>query len=143
MTTTLGVPPASPPLDQNPLPDDDVRAQVWAVLGGLYRLGRAPEQRGETRYPYPYLVHLTPVEDDGATPCGEPVVVVGKHLSERGFGFYHPKPLPYRRMIVSLETAGGTKLGFLIELSWCRFTRHGWYESGGRLRQTIPPPDTP
>jgi hypothetical protein len=46
-------------------------------------------------------------------------------------------------MIVSLETAGGTKLGFLIELSWCRFTRHGWYESGGRFRQAVPAPDTP
>ena len=143
MTTTLGVPPASPPIDRSPLPEDDVRVQVWGILGGLYRQNSAPEQRGEARYPYPYLVHLTPVEEDGVTPCGEPVVVVGKHLSERGFGFYHPKPLPYRRMIVSLETAGGTKLGFLIELSWCRFTRHGWYESGGRFRQTVPPPDTP
>jgi len=143
MTTTLSVPPANPPIDRSPLPDDDVRVQVGGILGGLYRQNSAPEQRGEARYPYPYLVHLTPVGEDGVTPCGEPVVVVGKHLSERGFGFYHPKPLPHRRMIVSLETAGGTKLGFLIELSWCRFTRHGWYESGGRFRQTVPPPDAP
>jgi hypothetical protein len=98
------------------------------------------ERRRDWRYPYPYLAYLTPVGADGVTPQGEPVVVVGKHLSEHGFGFYHREPLPYRRMIVSLEAAGGARLGFLIDLSWCRFTRQGWYESGGRFLQAVPSP---
>ncbi len=117
--------------------DPDVRTQVWGLLSTLYPKDDLAERRHESRYPFPYLVHLTPVGEDGITPEGEMLVVVGKHLSERGFGFYHPHPLPYRRMIVSLETADSQWIGFLIDLSWCRFTKQGWYESGGRFIQSV------
>ncbi len=121
-------------------PDDEVRTQVWGLLTTLYPEHELTERRQQGRYPFPHLVRLTPVGDDG-TPCGETMVVVGKHLSQRGLGFYHCKPLPYRRMIVSIQS-GGRWLGFLIDLSWCRFTAAGWYESGGRfLRSALPPND--
>ena len=55
----------------------------------LYPRNDLVERRHDNRYPFPYLVHLTPVGEDGITPEGETVVVVGKHLSEQGFGFYH------------------------------------------------------
>ncbi len=116
---------------------DDVRAQVWGLLTTLYPRHELVERRRENRYPYPYLIRLTPVAEDGVTPHGEPIVVVGKHLSERGLGFYHPKPLPYRRMIASLEAGTGQWLAFVIDLNWCRFTKHGWYESGGRFLQSV------
>lgn len=123
--------------EQGDSPDDDVRTQVWGLLTTLYPKSHPVQRRRENRYPFPYLVHLTPVAADGFSPQGESLVVVGKHLSERGLGFYHLKPLPYRRMIVSLETASGQWLGFLIDLSWCRFTEQGWYESGGRFLQSV------
>jgi hypothetical protein len=117
-------------------PDDDPRTRIWRVLGALYPRSKRIERRSRRRYPYPYLVHLTPVGDDGLTPQGETVVVVGKHLSEQGLGFYHPMPLPHRRMIASLETTGGARLRLLIDVTWCRFTKQGWYESGGRFLQS-------
>jgi hypothetical protein len=40
-------------------------------------------------------------------------------------------------MIASLESGNGRWLGFLIDLTWCRFNRHGWYESGGRFLQAV------
>jgi hypothetical protein len=119
--------------------EDDVRNQVWGLLGALYPCGDLVERRGEQRYPYPYMVQLTPVAADGVTAVGESLVVVGKHLSERGLGFYHPRPIAYRRVIASLETSGGRRLGFLLDLNWCRFTRQGWYESGGRFLRAVPP----
>ncbi len=122
---------------QADLPDEDVRAQVWGLLTTLYPNQDLAERRCENRYPFPYLIHLTPVGEDGTSPEGETFVVVGKHLSERGMGFYHPKPLPHRRMIASLETQGGQWIGFLIDLTWCRFTKQGWYESGGRFMQSV------
>jgi hypothetical protein len=139
MSSTTTIPPAAGrvPLDRLA---EDPRLQVWALLGTLYPQGELVERRREQRYPYPHLVHLTPVNADGLTPAGESVVVIGKHLSERGLGFYHREPLPYRRMIVSLEAPGGLHLGFLIDLTWCRFTRHGWYESGGRFLGSVPSP---
>ncbi len=119
---------------------NDVHAQVWDILGGLYPSGNVTERRTEGRYPYPYLIHLTPVGEDEQTPQGESIVAVGKHLSNRGLGFYHPRPLPYRRMIVSLEASDGGIHGFLIDLAWCRFTKQGWYESGGRFLEAVRSP---
>jgi hypothetical protein len=119
---------------------DEVRTQVWGLLSTLYPKVGVMERRRQTRYPFPFLLHLTPVDEDGTTPCGPSVVVVGKHISERGLGFYHPRPLPYRRMIVSLEGPRGGWFGFLIDLSWCRFTRQGWYESGGRFLDSVASP---
>jgi hypothetical protein len=124
------------PLEKSCLEEDEVRLQVWGLLGALYPQHDLAERRKDTRYPFPYLIHLTPVGSDGVTPEGKTIVVVGKHLSERGLGFYHPQPIPHRRMIASLESHGHW-LGFLIDLKWCRFTRQGWYESGGRFLQSV------
>ena len=120
--------------------EDDVKTQVWGLLTTLYPKNEFAERRRQARYPFPYLVHLTPVSDDGITPEGNTLVVVGKHLSERGLGFYHAEPLPYRRMIVSVETGGPGWTSFLIDLTWCRFTKQGWYESGGRFLQAVASP---
>ena len=120
--------------------DNDIQAQVWALLSALYPRVDVIERRRETRYPFPHLVHLTPVGQDGISPTGETVVVVGKHISQRGLGFYHPKPLPYRRMIASLESGNGRWVAFLVDLNWCRFTKQGWYESGGRFLQAANSP---
>jgi hypothetical protein len=129
--------PTQGPADRGLSADEDLRAQVWSLLASLGPRGNVPERRGDRRYPFPYLVQLIPLDEDDQTLLGEPIVVVGKHISERGLGFYHPKPLPHRRMIASLETATGVRVGFLIDLTWCRFTRHGWYESGGRFLQVV------
>ena len=127
-------------LPEHGVASDDIRTQVWGLLSMLYAKVTVGERRRETRYPFPFLIHLTPVGEDGATPCGESLVVAGKDLSERGLGFYHPQPLPYRRMIASLEGPRGNWFGFLIDLTWCRFTRQGWYESGGRFLETVNSP---
>jgi hypothetical protein len=115
---------------------DEVRTQVWGLLATIYPRNDVVERRRETRYPFPCLIHLTPVGADGVTPDGDTVVVVGRDLSEHGVGFYHQTPLPFRRVIASVECGRGNWIGFLVDLSWCRFTRGGWYESGGRLIQS-------
>ena len=78
--------------------------------------------------------------NDGTSPIGQSVAVVGKTLSERGLGFYYQQPISDRRMIASLETRELRWASFLIDLTWCRFTRYGWYESGGRFLQAVPTP---
>ena len=98
------------------------------------------ERRDEGRYPFPHMIHLTPVGRDGLTPCGQNIVVVGKTLSKDGLGFFHSQPLPNRRMIASVALSDGRWLGFLIDLRWCRFRKHGWYESGGRFLQAVASP---
>jgi len=120
--------------------DESVQSQICGLLANFQPRGARLERRSDQRYPFPYLIQLTPAGPDGTPAEGETIAVVGKHISERGLGFYHTKPLPYRRMIVSLETGSGSRLSFLIDLTWCRFTKQGWYESGGRFLQAVPPP---
>ncbi len=140
MTPSIQEPLVDPLPSESMQSDDDLRMQLRGLLSSLYPQDHPIERRKENRYPFPFLVHLTPIDADGEPSVDETVVVVGKHLSERGLGFYHPKPLPYRRMIVSLESPGEQWLGFLIDLNWCRFTKQGWYESGGRFLRSVPSP---
>lgn len=96
-----------------------------------------PNRRYGPRYPYPQLVRLAPLDRAGNEIAAASIVVVGRQLSEQGIDFYHPAPLPYRRVIVTLETCDGRWLRLLLDLTWCRFTRHGWYESGGRFLRIL------
>mgnify|MGYP006908323461 FL=1 len=95
------------------------------------------DRRHSRRFPFPYPIHLTPVEDDGITPANETIVVLGKHLGERGLDFYYRTPLVHRRVIVSLECANEQWISFLMNLNWCRFSRHGWYENGGKFIKAL------
>ncbi len=118
-------------------PDEGVRSQVWRLLAGMYPNGNRIERRQEQRYPYPRLITLSPVGIDGVTPSGRSLTVAGKHLSEGGLGFFHPQPLSDRLVIASLEADDGRWLGFLLDIHRCRFTRNGWYESGGKFLRAV------
>ena len=120
--------------------DDEVRLQVFGLLTALYPQLDLWERRRGQRFPFAHLITLTPVGADGITPSGENVVVAGKQVSEDGLGFYHQQPLAHRRMIASIDAGRGRWLGFLIDITWCRFTQQRWYESGGRILQTVDSP---
>ena len=117
-----------------------IRESVKRVLAGTQPSLSSLERRREKRHPFPYPAYLTPVAKDGITPLGETLVVLGKHLSELGFDFYHRDPLPYRRAIVSFEFARNRWVGVLLDLTWCRFGRHGWYDNGGRFIAVVESP---
>lgn len=125
---------------ENRQSDDAVRKQVWKLLSAVYPGGHLVERRADQRYPYPRLIMLQPMRRDGRTPAGPPLTVVGKHLSERGLGFFHPEPLPQRLVVVSLDKGDGHRLSFLLDVHRCRFTPQGWYESGGRFVAAVSTP---
>jgi hypothetical protein len=127
-------------LSKSSLADREVRSQIRGLLTLIYPGGFLADRRKDPRFPYPKLIYLTPVGRDGRTPQGESIVVTGKQISEGGLAFFHQNPLPNRRMIASLETHDGRFMGFLIDICWCRFTRHGWYESGSRLLECVAAP---
>lgn len=139
MAATITLPCAGIGHDPAHAPDEEVRRHVWMLLSGLYPPARTLERRSEQRFAFPHLLYLTPT-DDHLGAVNESVVVIGKHLSERGLGFFHQLPLPHRHMIASLEARDGRWLAFLVDIHWCRFTQHGWYDSGGRLLQVVTSP---
>jgi hypothetical protein len=119
--------------------ETELKNRVRGLLASLYP-NCDYERRNESRYPYPRLVYLTPVDANGKAISTESFVVAGKDLGDGGLSFYHPDPISHRRVIASFELAPGRWLGLVIDLSWCRFTRLGWYESGGRFLQIVQSP---
>lgn len=117
--------------------DVAIRLQVRQLLQTLLPVAPTIERRQDRRYPFPRLIRLTPVAADGRTPVGEPLVVPGNSLSERGIGFFHTQPLAHRRMIASFASTEGEEINLLVDLAWCRFIGQGWYESGGRFVQFL------
>ena len=100
---------------------------------------RESDRRRDKRVAFPHLVTLTPVSDSDLTATEEPITVVGKQLAARGLDFYHNEPLGFKRAIVSFDTAMGIEASFVISISWCRFLRPGWYDSGGRFTHIVTP----
>lgn len=96
------------------------------------------ERRCERRHPFPHPIELQPLRDDGCTSDGEPFIVLGKDLSEKGIGFYYRKPITARHALVRL-TCGSYQATLQIELTWCRFGSHGLFENGGRIVQAVKP----
>ena len=91
------------------------------------------ERRRCLRVPFPYPIYLTPVDATGEVEHEKSFSVVGRQLSERGLDFYHNEPLTSRKLIASLAGEDDRMISLVLELTWCRFGRHGLYENGGRF----------
>jgi hypothetical protein len=97
------------------------------------------ERRRDARLAVPVLFRLTPLDEIRQPIKDQSVTVVGKDISRRGVSFYHDRPLPYRRALISAEHPSLEEFTAEIDVTWCRFTKPGWYESGGRLVAAIAP----
>lgn len=120
--------------------EEQVRLIVRLALAARSEGPHKPERRRQERHPFPYPVHLTPLDDDRQPVIGETIIVIGRHLSDRGFDFYHQKAIPCRRAIISIQAGDSEWIGLLLDLYWTRFNRHGWYDGGGRLLAVVPSP---
>ena len=114
-------------------PADAVGAQVRRVIAATAAPDIASQRRQSQRTAFPQLLRLQAVDPLTLVPQDESLVVVGRFLSEQGLGFFHQEPMPHRFVVVSIDVPGDAPTRLLLDVSWCRFTRHGWYESGGRF----------
>jgi hypothetical protein len=112
---------------------DPIGAQIRALVGTR----PSAHRRRSQRFAFPNLLKIVPVNPGTLMPKGRPIVVVGKHISEQGLGFFHQTPIPDRYVLVTVDRWQAPPLRLLMDLSWCRFTRHGWYESGGRFLRLV------
>jgi hypothetical protein len=103
--------------------------------------GGRRERRTERRFPYPRLIPLTPMVEEGQEASGPTRYVVGKHLGPRGLDFFHGDPLPERYAVVALPCGADRWAHLLLRITWCRFLRAGWYDSGGRFVRLVTWPD--
>ncbi|HEX3598939.1 MAG TPA: hypothetical protein VHU84_02280 [Lacipirellulaceae bacterium] len=110
--------------------------QVGSLLARLHPSVET-ERRKDERVAIPVLFRLTPL-DVGCQPSDhEATIVVGKNISRCGLCFFHERPISERRALIELAQPGLGSFAAEIDITWCRFTRPGWYESGGRLVRSV------
>ena len=126
-------------LDQITSLSDDPRPFIRSLLSATCRPGQQVERRREQRYPCPRLFMLVPIDQESLKPIGDAMTVVGKHISESGISFFHPETFSHRWVLAVVENEG-KEIHFVVDLEWCRFTKQGWYESGGRIFGVMTPP---
>lgn len=97
------------------------------------RAACASDRRHHERLAIPVLVRLTPLDSRRGSSTGPAITVVGKDLSTRGVGIYHEHRLPHRYCELQIDDGPFGAMTLRVELTWTRFTRQGWYESGGRV----------
>jgi len=97
------------------------------------------ERRHDLRFPMPILLKLIPLDAGGRPLSDASTIVAGKDVSRCGMSFFHERPLHFRRAIVSLEHPDFGWFAAEIDIHWCRFTKPGWYISGGRLVAEVGP----
>ena len=139
MSTYLNDMPGTPVTEAAAPKWDSLQEQVRFLLAEGYPWGEDLRRRAQRRYPYPQLIFVTPVDEDGRS-AEETFVCCCKDLSARGVGLFHPQPLESRRVILTFSRMAEQNVSLLAVLDWCRFTRHGWYESGGRLLRAVASP---
>lgn len=101
------------------------------------------ERRQFGRIALPLVLQVTPLDQTGQPLEHLALRVVGKDISPRGISFFHEQPLPYRRAIVTFEHPEVGRFCVEVDMSWCRFTSPGWYQSGGRLIRTVARVESP
>ncbi len=97
------------------------------------------ERRRDERIALPVLFQLTPLDADRRPFEQDAIIVVGKNISRRGLCFFHEQPISQRRALIELAQPELGRFAAEIDVSWCRFTKPGWYESGGRLVRAVSP----
>jgi hypothetical protein len=98
------------------------------------------EQRGWQRIRYDRPAILTLLDDRTYLPLGVHRVISGRDISPSGFSFTHLDPLACRRAIVTFAFEPEECEAIELRLTWCRFTRAGIYQSGGKFLNPAPSP---
>lgn len=98
------------------------------------------ERRNSERIHYPFPVFLTPYDSKGELKTDDSFGVIGRQLSQNGFDFFHREPIAEKRVVASFEYSPDRWLGMQLELNWCRFGRHGYFENGGEFISVVDSP---
>ena len=95
------------------------------------RVQQGPIEISEQDLENTITAHVTPLDDYGK--LGTTTKVDLNILDGREVSFHHQLPLSARRAFVSVDDEYLGSWEAIVDLSWCRFNRRGYYTSGGRF----------
>jgi len=132
--------PAEPDESQGvPKRQRDLQACVSMLLAPAS--GAVPvEKRAHRRFPFRRPIGVTPINNGTGRPDRlKSFSAFGIDISTSGICFLGRQLVPARKAMLSLEGPDGNTVYILFEPRWVRFTRGGWYQTGGRLLEVLPP----
>jgi hypothetical protein len=115
----------------------EIDSLVRSVMATWNGPGALLQKRRWHRILFRKPIVLTPLDEHSGESDGEPMVAHGHDISLGGISFTHASPLPFRLMAVTLVRADGQPESVVTRLTWCRFTRDGFYRSGGQFLRKI------
>ena len=107
------------------------------ILESHKNRGVTCERRNYPRFDYSMPVFLTPLDEAGEPQLDETIGVIGRQISEKGFDFYNKDPIAAKFVIASFEFSPNRWLSLKMNLKWCRFGRHGYFENGGEFLEVV------
>ncbi len=118
-----------------------IESLISNVVASWHMLPGVLYERRSNRVYFERPVGVTVLDDKTEEPLGPAKLAAGRDISLHGISFMHLHPLPYRKVAISLAADDGPFMSFVACLHWCRFTREGCYQSGGKFLKTIDLPD--
>ncbi len=102
------------------------------------------EKRAHRRFPFRRALVVTPINNGTGRPDRvKSFSAFGIDISANGVCFLGRQLVPARKAVLGVEGPNGQMVHMLFEPRWVRFTRGGWYQTGGRLLEVLPPDNEP
>lgn len=96
------------------------------------------EKRVHRRFPYRKPISVTPINNATGRPdSARCFPAFGIDISSTGICLLARQLVPARNAVLSLEGPGQKSVSLLFEPRWVRFTRGGWYQTGGKLLEVL------
>lgn len=107
-------------------------------MGSWNASSRIVERRSSHRIAYHRPMLVTPLDDRAAQPAGAAMMVTARDISLSGVSFTHGDPLTCRAVVCTFEPHEDDACeSVVVRLTWCRFTRQGNYQSGGKFVKLV------
>jgi hypothetical protein len=115
----------------------EVDCLIRSLVASWQGSGPLLERRRWHRVRFERPLGITALDEEDGQPTGAMCLVRGKDVSVAGISFTHTEPIPQRIVAVTFWDEQGATESVVTQLTWCRFTRAGVYQSGGQFLKKV------
>jgi hypothetical protein len=119
----------------------EVERLIESLVASWHASAQLLQNRRWHRTPYRKPLVITPMDHEADVASAGSRLATGRDLSAGGLSFLHKHPLPHRIVAITFGLEPDMPTAIVTRLTWCRFTRWGEYQSGGKFLRTIESPE--